>query len=381
MMRAHILYINFLKPDGEGISIGGVQTYIANLIPVLKDVGYTAVTIYQRATKEFHKIFEEYEVYGIAHPDTYGPKVSKALLDKALEYIDLSHDLLLYGCETVVYRKMPCRTIAIQHGISWDIACNTCSGQRYIRHYLGKCWLAWKTIQRVNKVDQLICVDHNFVNWHRAISPYTKTKHIVIPNFSALPARQIPKSDEHLRIIFARRFVPHRGTRLFVNVAQRLIKAHPHISITIAGSGPDEDYMRQKLASFDNVEFITYDSQDSLKIHANKDIAVIPTLGSEGTSLSLLEAMASSCAVVCTNVGGMTNIVLDGYNGLMVSPEENALYDAIHQLIEDASLRHTLQSRAYNTVKNAFSLSIWQKKWRMVLQGECHIHDAQICCS
>ncbi|MDE6012521.1 MAG: glycosyltransferase family 4 protein [Prevotella sp.] len=372
MMRAHILYINFLKPDGEGISIGGVQTYISNLIPVLKDAGYATVTIYQRATKKFHKVFDDYDVYGIVHPDTYGPKVSKALLDKALTQIDMDHDLLLYGCETVIYRKVPCRTIAIQHGISWDIAHDVCSQQRYIRHYIGKCWMAWKTIQRINKVDQLVCVDHNFVNWHRAISPYAKTKHIVIPNFSALPPQLFHKSNDDIQIVFARRFFPHRGTRLFADVAQRLIKTHPHINITIAGSGPDEAYMRKKLESFDNVKFTTYKSQDSLKIHADKDIAVIPTLGSEGTSLSLLEAMASGCAVVCTNVGGMTNIILDGYNGLIVNPDENALYDALHKLIEDTSLRNTLQSRAYDIVKNAFSLTIWQEKWSKVLKEGNH---------
>ena len=98
------------------------------------------------------------------------------------------------------------------------------------------------------------------------------------------------------------------------------------------------------------------------------DIAVVPTTGSEGTSLSLLEAMASGCAVVCTNVGGMTNIVLSGYNGLMISPEEDELFDALATLIEDASLRARLQSNAYTCAKEAFSLKRWQDCWEKVIE-------------
>ena len=76
---------------------------------------------------------------------------------------------------------------------------------------------------------------------------------------------------------------------------------------------------------------------------------------------------ATQCAVVCTNVGGMTNIILDGYNGLMVNPEETALYKAIVSLIEDEALRDRLAQRGYETVKNAFSYEIWRSKWTQVL--------------
>jgi glycosyltransferase involved in cell wall biosynthesis len=40
---------------------------------------------------------------------------------------------------------------------------------------------------------------------------------------------------------------------------------------------------------------------------------------SEGFGLPVLEAMASGCAVVCTNSGGVTDFVLDGQTGLVLS--------------------------------------------------------------
>lgn len=365
--RAHIIYYNYLKPDGSEVSIGGVQTYITNLIPILRQCGYV-VSIYQRAIRDFYKKLDDCDVYGIEHQDLNGEPIKKALLAKVLSCIDYSNDLLIYACETCITQSVPCKTIAIQHGIFWDVPeASSFSKYRYFRKYVGKCFLAWKTVLRLKKVDYLVCVDNNFINWHRAITPSPQVRHIFIPNFTAIPATQPQKQHDGINIIFARRFFIHRGTRLFANVIERLLKEHQDINVTIAGTGPDADYMHKKLDSFKNVKFTTFDSQDSLHIHEDKDIAVVPTVGSEGTSLSLLEAMASGCAVVCTNVGGMTNIILDGYNGLMISPEEEELYKALTSLIVDSSLRGKLQANAYNCVKDAFSLQRWQDAWKKVI--------------
>ena len=367
-MHAHIIYYNYLNPDGDGMSIGGIQTYITNLIPVLRRCGYD-VTIYQRSLKDFHKNMDTFDVYGIGLQNNYGPQVTKALLDAALPHIDLSNDLLLYGCETCITRTVPCRTIAIQHGIFWDVPlAKKLSKMQYLRKYIRKSFIAWKTIRRVSKVDHLVCVDNNFINWHRAITPYPEVKHIFIPNFTAIPSTKPAKQHEGINIIFARRFFIHRGTRLFTNVIERILKEHQDINVTIAGTGPDADYVHKKLDAFKNVQFMTFNSQESLSIHKDKDIAVVPTTGSEGTSLSLLEAMASGCAVVCTNVGGMTNIVLSGYNGLMINPEEDELFDALATLIVDTSLRARLQSNAYICAKEAFSLKRWQDCWERVIE-------------
>lgn len=364
-MHAHIIY-NYLKLDGSGISIGGIQTYITNLIPLLKESGYD-ITIYQWATTDFHQEFDNYDVYGLKDEGKDDKKKAEMLSLYTFQHINPSSDLLIYGTDFLVKQHAPCRSIAIQHGISWDVPFSPCSNWRYFRHFLGKCKDAWYTIQRTSKVDLLVCVDYNFINWYRAISPYTRTKGIVIPNFTAIPPSMPKKNKQTVRIIFARRLFSYRGTRLFANVAERLLEGHQDICITIAGTGPDEEYMHQKLSKYPQVAFCTYNSCESLQIHEDKDIAIVPTLGSEGTSLSLLEAMASGCAVICTNVGGMTNIILDGYNGCIINPEEDALYTALNRLVTDKSLRTRLQENAYTTVKEAFSLENWQKKWLQVI--------------
>ena len=94
----------------------------------------------------------------------------------------------------------------------------------------------------------------------------------------------------------------------------------------------------------------------------------VPTVGSEGTSLSLLEAMSAQCAVIASNVGGMTNIILDNYNGLLVNAgDSDDLYKAIKKLLDYPEDRERLSAKAYETVKQAFSYEKWAEKWKEVL--------------
>lgn len=367
-MRAHILYPNYLNPDGKGLSIGGIQTYISNLVPVLHNEGYE-VHIYQRSAIDFQEICDNATVHGFKHKDKFSYPLFKYMFIRAKNNINALTDLVIFGSEACI---VPCdgyKTLAIQHGIWWDIAVTgECSKLKYLYRFLLKSRMAWCTIKRDALVKTLICVDYNFVNWYRALTLYPKNKLYVIPNFSQTPDLLPEKKKGPINIIFARRFNIYRGTRLFANAIERIIKEYPEIIVTIAGTGPDEKYMKDKLGNFPQVNFITYNSQESLKVHNDKHIAVIPTTGSEGTSLSLLEAMSSGCAVICTNVGGMTNIVIDHYNGIMISPDEEELYLSLKELLDSEQLRIKLSNKAYDTVQSSFSLKTWQKKWTKIIR-------------
>ena len=101
--------------------------------------------------------------------------------------------------------------------------------------------------------------------------------------------------------------------------------------------------------------------------HSEIDISIVPTIGSEGTSLSLLEAMASKTAVVCTNVGGMSNIIIDNFNGFIINPNVEELFLKVSKLIEDKELRDRLSNNAYLTVSEGFSFELWKQKWIEVI--------------
>lgn len=367
-MNIHIIYQNYLTRDGKSLSIGGIQTYITNLSQLFINRGYK-VYIYQQANFNFEKEYGGATVIGCR---CFGKntKLCKCLYSCAKERIKFD-DLLIFGDDCFIVNNKCCKSISLQHGIFWDKPQHIdCSKTFFLMEFVLKSYRAWKLINRVKKVDQLICVDYNFVNWYRALVAYPQIKLKVIPNFSQIPITASDKNEsKEVRIIFARRFFDYRGTRVFASAISKILEEYENVNVTVAGEGPDENYLRNELNKFDKkVEFIKYKSSESLCVHENKHIALVPTLGSEGTSLSLLEAMASKCAVVCTDVGGMTNIVLNDYNGKMVSAGDvNSLYSAIKYLIENPSERKEIALAGYETVKRAFSYEHWAEQWMEVI--------------
>jgi len=363
MKNAYILCQRFLDIDKlEEITIGGIQNYVLNLCRILVSESFKPCII-QMANRSKEVYFKDIKVIGVNVSKQNRYKAKCACLINYVKKMLLDNDLLIYSSEEMAVKNIWSNSISIQHGISWDKN----KAKLSIKEMIHKLLFARLEFKYLSNVSRVVCVDYNFINWYRTIDLKRRVNFTVIPNFTAIPDDNLSKSDQ-ISIIFARRLVEYRGTKLFTNVIKRILKSESNIKIIIAGDGPDEKWMKQELDDFPLVEFIKYNPADSLKIHKDVTIAVIPTTGSEGTSLSLLEAMASRCAVIATNVGGMTNIIIDNYNGLLVNPNCDELFDAIQKLLINKELRDNLAEKAYETAKFGFSFELWEHKWRKLLE-------------
>ena len=362
MATARIIYSRYFDELGEEKKIGGIESYIFNLIPVYRQMGYDVV-IYQTASKEFTK-----EADGALVKGMVCKRNNTKYLVRAAEKDASEDDFLVFATDFNIIKNNFKKSIAIQHGVAWDITSDIqCSSISNILNIFKDSVRACIKYFRYKNCTDMVCVDYNFINWYR-----TKVKNVginlyAIPNFTSIPPQKPQKNNSKISIIFARRFVKYRGTRLFTEVVKELLDKRSDIDVTIAGEGPDEAWMKERLGQYSNVKFIKFDAKNSIEIHKKYDIAVVPTLGSEGTSLSLLEAMAAGCAAIATNVGGMTNIIIDGYNGLMVNPDKTELINALNTLIDDESLRKSISEKAYETVKVSFSLEKWRSKWKKII--------------
>ena len=85
------------------------------------------------------------------------------------------------------------------------------------------------------------------------------------------------------------------------------------------------------------------------------DVFLLPSLY-ENFPISLLEAMASECAVVASNVGGIPEVIDDGVNGVLVSPREpDAIVEKLSMLIEDTHRLRTFGRLAREKVEACYS--------------------------
>lgn len=367
MNKVFILHSKFFDYNGEKFSIGGVETYIYNLSKLLMKNNYE-VTIYQFANENFEKKYQDINIKGIKVDWKKFNKAKKRLYDifAKTENPNFDSDVVLFGTDYMICKNKFKQSIAIQHGVSWDI--NSYQKEKNIvniLHILKNSIGAIKKYVRYSRVKKMVCVDYNFVNWYRTQIKNVQNELTVIPNFveNVIDSRNFD-NESTIKIIFARRFVEYRGTRVFADVMKRILEKFPNVFVTIAGEGPDEEYMLKQLEKYKNrFKIISYKPEESFEIHKQHHIAVVPTLGSEGTSLSLLEAMGAGCAVVATNVGGITNILLNGYNGIIVSPDKESLQKAIEQIINDNTKLKNLSQNAIKTTKEVFNKDIWDALW------------------
>jgi glycosyltransferase involved in cell wall biosynthesis len=267
--------------------------------------------------------------------------------------------------------------VLINHGIAFDLPIEYLTRKSILKHrrleIIKRISHFKHALERFERCRNRVCVDYNQLNWYRTWRSVDETSRIwVIPN-SAPRLTELELKSRHrgqgqaIRILFARRFEPFRGTRLMASIVATLLLRFPEVQFTFAGDGSDAEWLHSRFKNNPRVTIKKVPYSERIALHLEHDIAVVPSFGSEGTSLSVVEAMASGCAVVATNVGGVPNIVIDGYNGLLVDTRESDVEAALIRLITNETYRNAIRERAGEMANDAFSLDIWKQRWVGVL--------------
>ncbi|MBD3348766.1 MAG: glycosyltransferase [Candidatus Eisenbacteria bacterium] len=372
-MLVELFFYRFFDRTGRSITIGGVQTYIRALAGLLSDLGHEPV-LYQLADVDFERDAEALRVVGVkatgVRPD---PLIREA--DRNARGRDR---VRVFCADHFSIRTTDPRSALIQHGVSWDLPTALAANHPVFR--LAPLAGLWKYVmmpryaRMFQNCPNRVCVDHNFLNWYRCVVGSTPPGRTwVIPNFAEAIDddqldRKLSSRRSEIKVLFARRFRPLRGTRVMVPLIRTVLAKRKDVRFTLAGEGPDERFLRESLGDQRRVEFVTYGSAEATDVCARHDIVIVPSMGSEGTSLSVAEGMAAGCAVVATNVGGMTNMIVDSHNGLLSLPELQDLEAKLMKAITDADLRKRLARNAYMTATEAFSRKLWCERWTDVIE-------------
>lgn len=200
---------------------------------------------------------------------------------------------------------------------------------------------------------------HNKLGIRRPIS--------VIPNgidlalFDAAERVNVRKkfglSPDRLIIFFSGRMEPRKGIHLCQDIATSILERY-EVDFVFAGQDLF-NYMSDTLLPYLNERTLKgavhylgkLDLTDIRSFLTQADIFLIPSLW-ENCPYSCLEAMASGCAVVSSDQGGMPELIRDGQNGLLTSNEHVDSYVAnLQRLIEDQPLRERLGVAARQTIE------------------------------
>jgi glycosyltransferase involved in cell wall biosynthesis len=223
------------------------------------------------------------------------------------------------------------------------------------------------------------------MDWYK----YPDTKVSVIPNgintdrFKPSRSKKQAKIKAGLdpnRLVIGMlcRLDPDKGHRFFFKAIKNLSDKYD-IQWVVVGGGPDK-YIKEIYKSahsnnvFNKIQFLGI-RRDTADLLSAFDCYILPTLREGGCPISALEAMATGCALITSNLPCITEVIKNNKNGLTFSIKKPYLLEKkIELLINDIKLRKKLADQARKTIEEAYSINInskeienlydklWQKK-------------------
>lgn len=203
---------------------------------------------------------------------------------------------------------------------------------------------------------------------------YDTSKIVVIPNgvdlrrFTggdrAAVRRSLGVADSARLVGVVSRLSRLKGLEDFLHASATIAARDANVRFVIVGEPSpikNREYLdelsalAQRLGLGDKVIFTGLRS-DVPAVMSALDVSVMPSLN-EALSNVLLESMAAGTAVVATDVGGTSEAMRDGVNGVLVPPARpDRLAAAIEHLLQMPSVARELGAVARKTIEERFSL-------------------------
>lgn len=150
--------------------------------------------------------------------------------------------------------------------------------------------------------------------------------------------------------LFVGSFIPQKGIDFLIDTIKDI-----NFNFKLIGTGPlfDKIKKRIKMENITNVELLGSMTQREVSEYIKRCSFLLLPSKSEGLGMVLLESNACGKPVIATNVGGIPEIVKDGYNGYVIDyGNVNKFKNRIIQLIENKKLRKKMGHNGLKLSKN-----------------------------
>jgi glycosyltransferase involved in cell wall biosynthesis len=347
--------------------IGGLGKHVYHISKALasKNIDTTVIT-YTDGTSKSEEIIDNVRVlrvnpYSLRYPDftSWIHGMNLLMIEKALKFRNFDiihvHDWLTALAGINIKHIMRKPLIATIHSTELGRRRGYLSND-HEKHIHEIEWIltyeAWRIIccsnYMVNEVSNFFqCPLNKIVRIYNGIDPN-----------SLLPSNNVNRrkyaEDYEKIVLFVGRLVYEKGPHILIEAAN--ILRRNDIKFLFVGEGSMKPYLLElgkKLGLSEKLYFLGHIPDDILyAIYKMASVAVFPSLY-EPFGIVALEAMALGTPVIASAVGGLNEIIINGYNGIKVTPgSAYELAEAIVKIIDDPSLSKKLIENAKNFVKN-----------------------------
>jgi len=214
---------------------------------------------------------------------------------------------------------------------------------------------AWK--YSLGAADRVIALSPS---WAESIRRHaTGAEVVVVPNPVKLFSPATGKQDLRPRVLYVGKLEARKGFDTLIAAAAIVLKEFPRTEFWFAGHGELGAARSQieRLGIASQVRLLGWIVGSELEqIYNETNVFCLPS-HNEGVPMSMLEAMSHALPVVCTPVGGVPDVIVDGSNGLLVTPgSPDSVARGILRLLRDPELAEAIGRSGYKTVQESCSI-------------------------
>lgn len=257
-------------------------------------------------------------------------------------------------------RRKGCKVIYTAHGFNF---------------YHGaplKSWLIYYSIEKLlsKSMDALVTINHEdferarkvgFANgkvFHiDGVGVNLKRFHPVNEKKKFEIREKLGLTKDQFVMLYVGQFTPNKNHKLIISTFPEILKKIPNAVLVCVGGGPTLEDCRQYAAELGvdkNIKFLGF-RQDVDELCAMSDIHVSSS-NREGLAINNIEAMASGCPLVISDIRGHIEVCINGRNGFLYDldkPQE--FIENVVKLANDSELRASISQ---TNVKDANKFSV-----------------------
>ncbi len=169
--------------------------------------------------------------------------------------------------------------------------------------------------------------------------------------------------QQQFKIVYVGRLVRAKGVYDLLEAFEMFLSVRRHFNseLVFVGDGSEVSLLKATCDRSDvlkcRVRFTGAVAHHRIpEILSRTDVLVLPSY-SEGLGMVLVEAMAAGVPCIGTRVGGIPEVITDGYNGILVEPASpHQIADALGQLVSNEVLRASLSHAARDSIRTTYDI-------------------------
>ena len=189
-------------------------------------------------------------------------------------------------------------------------------------------------------------------------APGARKNRIVRVYNGARAVGAVPEPHTGFRLLFVGRVAKIKDLGTMVRAVALARERVPELSLDVVGDGPVRAELLVLAAELGVVDCVRFHGQqmETARFFAAADCFCMSSV-SEGLPMSLVQAMSVGLPAICTDIGGMQEVLRLSGGGLLTPVGDASAYaEAIVRMASDAGLRENLGTRARATYASDFTL-------------------------